>query len=223
MWNGKNKAFTMSFDDGVVQDRRAVALFDTYGLKATFNLNSGLLGTVGKISASEVRMLYKNHEVAAHTLSHPNLTHLSDDDVAYQSEEDRILLSKLCGYEVKGMAYPCGGVNNDDRVAAVLREKTGIKYSRTIASTYSFALPQNPLRLNPTVYYVEIDELFELSEKFIDSDAREPQLFYVWGHTFETENGAGQSWNLLEKFCKTISHRSDIFYGTNYEILKDLL
>ena len=44
MWNGKNKALTFSFDDGVRQDKRLIEIFDKYGLKCTFNLNSGLLG-----------------------------------------------------------------------------------------------------------------------------------------------------------------------------------
>ena len=42
--NGKKKAITFSFDDGVIQDRRLVALMDKYNLKGTFNLNSGMLG-----------------------------------------------------------------------------------------------------------------------------------------------------------------------------------
>lgn len=42
MWNGKNKAVTFSYDDGVEQDRRLVELFNKYGMKATFNINSGI-------------------------------------------------------------------------------------------------------------------------------------------------------------------------------------
>lgn len=39
---GKAKAFTLSYDDGVDLDERLVALFDRHSLKATFNINSGL-------------------------------------------------------------------------------------------------------------------------------------------------------------------------------------
>ena len=42
MWNGKKKAVTFSYDDGVEQDRRLIALFNKYGMKATFNQNSGI-------------------------------------------------------------------------------------------------------------------------------------------------------------------------------------
>ena len=45
IWNGKKKAITFSFDDGVTQDIRTIEILDKYGLKATFNLNSGKFGT----------------------------------------------------------------------------------------------------------------------------------------------------------------------------------
>ncbi len=50
----KSKAFTMSFDDGVTQDIRLIDLLNKYGLKATFNLNSSLLGKPGKIGYNGV-------------------------------------------------------------------------------------------------------------------------------------------------------------------------
>ena len=150
LFNGKWKALTFSYDDGVVQDRRLVELFNKYNLKATFNLNSGLLDTARnikvdgitvdhtKIRASEVRDLYRGHEVAVHTINHPSLPTLEEKDIITQVEEDRKRLSILAGYEVCGMAYPGGGINNDDRVAEIIKRNTGVKYARTIASTDSF-------------------------------------------------------------------------------------
>ena len=41
---GKNRAMTFSYDDGVVQDRRLVELFNRYHVKGTFNLNTATLG-----------------------------------------------------------------------------------------------------------------------------------------------------------------------------------
>ena len=37
---GKTKALTFSYDDGEKQDIRLIQLFNKYGLKGTFNLNS---------------------------------------------------------------------------------------------------------------------------------------------------------------------------------------
>ena len=36
------KIFLLSFDDGTIWDKRFVELLNKYGMKATFNLNSGL-------------------------------------------------------------------------------------------------------------------------------------------------------------------------------------
>ena len=39
---GKRKALTLSYDDGVEQDITLMGILDKYGIKCTFNLNSGL-------------------------------------------------------------------------------------------------------------------------------------------------------------------------------------
>ena len=44
---GKKKAMTFSYDDGVIQDRRLVELFNRYHVKGTFNLNTETLGFQG--------------------------------------------------------------------------------------------------------------------------------------------------------------------------------
>ena len=118
---GKKKAFNITYDDGVMQDLRFVELMNRYGLKGTFNLNSGFLGLEGtlvrngktvrhdKIAADKIKEVYKGHEVAVHTLTHPNLTGLEKDEIIRQVEKDRVRLSEICGYEVVSMAYPCGG------------------------------------------------------------------------------------------------------------------
>ena len=40
--DGKSKALTLSYDDGVVQDIRLIDIMNKHGLKGTFNINSGL-------------------------------------------------------------------------------------------------------------------------------------------------------------------------------------
>ena len=230
MYNGKMKAVTFSYDDGVTQDKRLIGMFNKYGLKATFNINSGKLGKAGaliregvtvahvKPQPCEIRAIYEGHEIAAHTLTHPNLTTLGDDDIIKEVENDRLALSELAGYEVVGMAYPCGGVNCNEHVASVIRENTGIKYSRTIISTHSFDKQEELLMFNPTVYHHgEFDKMFELAERFIEMKAETPQLFYIWGHAYEFD--IANTWSRMEEFCKLISGHEDIFYGTNKEVL----
>ena len=226
----KKKAVTFSYDDGVTQDIRLIELLNKYHLKCTFNLNSELLGQNRmlirqgqriahyKVHPSDVREIYAGHEIAVHTLTHPNLTTLPEEEIIRQVEEDRKNLSDLAGYEVIGMAYPCGGVNNDDRVADVLRRKTGVKYSRTITCNADFAPQSNLYRFNPTAYHLDFDEMMALGEKFLSLKADTPQIFYIWGHSYEMDYDS-ENWAKLEAFFKLISGKEDIFYGTNKDVL----
>ncbi len=229
MWQGKKKAVTFSFDDGVSQDIRLIELFNKYGLKCTFNLNSELLGLDGtldrngrtvrhdKIKPEAVKEIYKEHEVAAHTLTHPFLPSCTDEEIIRQVENDRQNLSRLCGYEVVSMAYPCGGENNNDRVAEIIKKNTGIKLARTITSTHSFSAQENLLRFNPTVYYID-ERLDEIVDEFLALDSSEPALLYIWGHSYEMD-AEYITWEKFEEVCKRVSGHDDIFYGTNKEVL----
>jgi peptidoglycan/xylan/chitin deacetylase (PgdA/CDA1 family) len=225
MFNGKMKAVTFSYDDGVTQDIRLISLLDKYSLKSTFNLNSEKFGMPGKIrgvshnkvNAADVKSIYQNHEVAMHTLTHPRLPELPDEEVIRQVEQDRKNLSELVGYAVVGGAYPCGGVNNDERVAALIKRFTGVKYCRTIESSHSFDLQDNIYRFNPSVYHLEFDKLFEMGEEFVNLKPDSPKLFYIWGHSYEFD--FENTWDKFEEFCNLISNRDDIFYGTNKEVL----
>ncbi len=226
----KLKAVTFSYDDGVTQDIKLINLLNKYNLKCTFNLNSELLGKAGmliresgniahyKVHPSDVARIYEGHEVAVHTLTHPNLTGLDEDEVIRQVACDKENLSKLLGYEVVGMAYPCGGVNNDDRVADIIKNKTDIKYCRTITSSYSFEPQTNLYRFNPSVYHLEYDKMMELGEQFVNLKADSPKIFYIWGHSYEMDQ-TSDGWVKLEEFLRLISGKDDIYYGTNAQVL----
>lgn len=226
----KLKAVTFSYDDGTTQDIRLVELLNKYNLKCTFNINSDLLGKNGiltcqnqsvshyKLCREDIKKVYEGHEVAVHTLTHPNLTALKKEEIIEQVEQDRINLEDIVGYEVVGMAYPCGGINNDDRVAEIIKNYTKIKYCRTITNTDSFDIQDNLYRFNPNVHHLQWERMTELAEKFIDSTPDKPQIFYIWGHSFEMDCDSSY-WLKLEDLFKLISNRDDIFYGTNSEVL----
>lgn len=229
MFNGKMKAVTFSYDDCTMQDIRLVELFNKYGVKATFNVNSELLGHEGeldikgikvrhdKIPEKDIKAVFENHEVAVHTLTHPYLQNIEDDEeIVRQIEDDRKNLEKLVGYDICGMAYPGNG-NNADRVAKIIKERTKIKYARTTISTYNFDLQENLYQFNPTVHHVDFDKMFALGEEFIALKPDSPKLYYIWGHSFEFD--ILNDWNKMEDFLKLISGKDDIFYGTNREVL----
>ena len=196
MFNGKNKALTFSYDDGVTQDIRLIEILNKYNLKCTFNLNSGTLGKGGhlvregvdvdhiKVKPEDVKHIYQGHEIAVHTVSHPDLTKLSEEEIVREVEEDRKTLSELAGYEVKGMAYPGGRV--DDRVVELIKNRTGVEYSRCATTTKSFEPFTDLLRYEGTLYHhQDWDMLFDMGKKFLELKAESPKVFYIFGHAYE--------------------------------------
>lgn len=228
--SGKLKAVTFSYDDGVIQDLRLIELLNKYNLKCTFNLNSELLGKSGtlirngeriahyKFQKQDVKSVYNGHEVAVHTLTHPNLTTLNNSEIIHQVEQDRLNLSEIVEYDVVGMAYPCGEVNNDDRVAKIIKNNTGVKYSRTITCNNSFDTQDNLLRFNPTAFHLDFKNNIKLWDEFINLKTEKPIIFYIWGHSYEMDYNS-KNWLKLEEFFKTISNNDSVFYGTNKDIL----
>lgn len=220
--NGCTKVLTLSYDDGVEQDRRLVDIFNKYGLKATFNLNSGIQSRncfwndngiiIRRMDAAGIEDLYNGHEVAVHGLTHPFLDKIPREMIITEVFDDRKGLEKLFEYPVRGMAYPFGTYNNT--VLEVLKT-CGIEYSRTVKSHGKFELPENFLEWHPTCHHSD-SRLMELAKEFVDTQFESMSLFYVWGHSYEFD--VRGNWSIIENFCKFVSRRNDIWYATNIEI-----
>ncbi len=219
------KAVTFSYDDGVTQDRRLVRLFNRYGMKATFNLNTGLQSEesrftvegmpVCRMNQEGLKELYRGHEIAVHGLTHTAAENMTETKLEREFLTDAKNIERLYGKYPVGMAYAYGCYDNN--TIAYLK-KIGIRYGRTVGSTHSFELPRNPLLLETTCHHDD-DRLFELAEQFLSIEAEKghPLLFSVWGHSYEFD--INQNWDRMERLCHMLAGRSDIFYGTNAECL----
>lgn len=219
--DGKSKVFTLSYDDGVVQDIRLVEMMDRYGIKGTFNINSALYipeDTVrekyyGRMKLSEAKQLFcgSGHEVATHAYHHPDLRQLRPEDITREVWEGRKAAEAEYGTIVRGMAYPYGTYNAD--VLDALR-LCGICYSRTVVSTNKFDFPDNWLAWNPTCHHNN-PKLMDLAERFVNSQGW-CKLFYVWGHSYEFDND--DNWQIMEELFRLVGQREDVWYATNIEI-----
>ena len=217
------KMLTFSYDDGIYQDERLVEIFNKYGMKATFNLNTGIQSPesnfeiegikIARMEQEGLAKLYEGHEIALHGLTHASPSGIKPEDYSQEYLQDARNIEKLYGKYPVGMAYAYGDV--PDPVVSYLKD-IGISYGRTVESTHSFTLPQDPLRLNATCHHND-DKLFELAEQFLAAKPEEPMLFYVWGHSYEFD--VNNNWERIEEFCKMLGGRDDIFYGTNAQCL----
>lgn len=226
---GKKKAFTLSYDDGITQDRRLIRLLDQYHVIATFNLNPGLFGREGvvaagkkevphiKVAADEVRELYKGHEVAAHGQYHSCMTGMDCGRCVEEILPSRRALEEITGHPVTGYAYAFGAY--DDTVLSAMRA-SGITYARTITSTHRFDIPENFLTWDPTCHHDD-EKVFELADEFLADGfyfnmLTPAKLFYVWGHSYEFDQCG--NWDHIEALLRKVSDREDVWYATNGEI-----
>jgi len=208
---GKTHALTLSYDDAQIHDRRFVELLNKYGIRSTFHINSGKLDTENFVSAKEVSELYKGHEIAAHTVNHPFLTHLPYEQIVSEILDDRRYLEDLAGVPVRGFSYPFGHFN--DKIVALL-PACGIDYARTILSHQQFRAPDDFLLWHPTCHHN--DKIIDRIEPFLAS--RSGSLFYVWGHAHEFPRN--NNWEMMEEFCKSIGGLAQVWYATNAELFQ---
>ena len=223
---GRTKAFTLSYDDGVTQDERLIALFDKYQVKGTFNINSGLFGRKGQANGQpmpathwrfpkeRIVSMYKNHEIAVHGAEHLDPVAYPVSVIARDVLDDRANLEALLEHPVTGMAYPFGTYN--DAVIALLKT-LGIQYSRTVLSTHSFDLPEDFLAWHPTCHHND-PQLLDLIQDFLNSNTHELKLFYLWGHAYEFDGH--NNWSVIDNARTIVSGYEDIWYATNGEICR---
>ena len=229
---GKAKAVTFSYDDGVGQDLRFSDVLEKYRLKATFNLNSEKLRGFKGLQKDEIQeyILNRGHEIAVHGSNHRAEGTLRPIEGIQDIMNCRLELEERFGLIIRGMAYPDSGITyftngaKYDSVKNYLQE-LDIVYSRTLGGdNNSFELPQDWYAWMPTAHHNNAN-IFDYIEQFVKIDLsdpatygarRQPRLFYLWGHSYEFDRD--ENWERLDEICKKLSGKDDTWYATNMQI-----
>lgn len=211
------KYFIFSIDDGTVYDKKVIDILNKYHFKGTFNLNSGLEDFVWylddmpikRLNLFENRDLYKGHEVASHSLTHPHLTSCNGEHIVYEVGEDIDRLEKIFDYRIKTFAFPFEDF--DERCIATIKYIRDIKCIRVSAINPSFLFPKDLHHIEITS--LDISDAIEKMEIFKE---REDGLFIFVSHSYDFEvNG---TYSLLDALCQTISQNKDIKVITMSEL-----
>ncbi|MBS7706475.1 polysaccharide deacetylase family protein [Chelatococcus asaccharovorans] len=106
---------SFTFDD--IADsaaRHGAAILDAHGIKGTFYVAAGLLGTRDEFwnlaTADDIRRLNAaGHEIGCHTHDHRKVDELSAAELAAQCDANHAALTAICGpIDLPNFAYPFG-------------------------------------------------------------------------------------------------------------------
>ena len=199
------KYFILSFDDGTVYDRRFVALLNKYGIKATFNLNSGLEDFVWyyedkypirRQCLKETVQQYQGHEIASHTLHHHWLNSLTPPQLRREVDEDCKALKEIFGLTQIGFGVPFTACS--DREIKIIQKN--VRYIRLSEMSDCFALPKDPYHIPIHGLYNDAD-IREKVVRFAENDLPE-SLFVMAGHSYEFE--VLDHWGYIESLLQFI-------------------
>jgi peptidoglycan/xylan/chitin deacetylase (PgdA/CDA1 family) len=102
---------SLTFDDGNADQLNAAQILNNNGLKGTFFITSGVIGTPNYMTVANLQGLAAaGHEIAGHTVTHPDLTALPVDEATRQVCNDRVNLTNW-GFRVTSFAYPFAAEN----------------------------------------------------------------------------------------------------------------
>lgn len=108
-----SKAIAITFDDGYQEHyQNAFPLLKKYGFVATFFVIIDWVGRPDMMSWANIKeMSEAGMAFGSHTLSHPHLTDLSDEDLKREVEESKKALEENLGRPVNFISYPGGNYN----------------------------------------------------------------------------------------------------------------
>jgi peptidoglycan/xylan/chitin deacetylase (PgdA/CDA1 family) len=214
---GKNKSLVMSYDDGSIQDKKLVKIFDKNSILGTFHINSGLMGYNNKISKEELKETYQNHEISAHSVTHPFLSNLIEQELEEEIFLDKKNLENIIdsNKNICGLSYPFGDFNNK---LLDLLPKWGFKYGRTIANTNNFRIPNNLLLWDTTCHH---NDARFLSDKFLNNN-NELDLFLIWGHSWEFDGDHYNNWYYIEYLSEKLGNNKNIWYSKACDVAEYL-
>ncbi|MBR5515460.1 MAG: S-layer homology domain-containing protein [Clostridia bacterium] len=238
--NLPKKYFTISMDDGITQDLRIIDILKKYNVNCcTFMVNTGLYGAnwewvgqiLGKPEITHLRFteeelrsgIYDGFDVQCHTRTHPSLKAYDDnpDMIKEEVQKNADELYDITGIKPVGLAWPGGDNEYTEKTIELVLENTDIRYARGIQNSFNYKLPEYFMTWQPTCS-VQDPLLLTYANNFIQADATEDMLFYVWGHGYEFDDR--DLYDDFEKLIKMMSEAGDIILVSNtefYELYKN--
>lgn len=234
------KYFVWSFDDGLEQDKKIIAVLKEYGMGATFNLNSGLYGQkayIGRIGNAGIKEIAANSFAAdrKHLLSYVPHFRIPMDEVVQVYEGYEVAAHGRTHQNLEKCSKDLRETEIRDDVAALSDQfgrniegfafpygsgakqsretlkSAGIQYARTVYLAQDFGFPADPFSMPITCHHVSA-KTFSLLKRFIDTEPEKEDLFFLmFAHGYEFDFETKESnWRKFRQICELVSGHSDI-------------
>jgi peptidoglycan/xylan/chitin deacetylase (PgdA/CDA1 family) len=132
---------TIGFDDGNADQYTARAILSAHNMRATFFVNTGVIGDATHLSWTQLSDLYADgNEIAGHTLTHANLKKLKTAALRQEICGDRVNLFNH-GFQPASFAYPFGSY---DSAAVQTVKDCGYNSARTVSQGPDIIPPHDP-------------------------------------------------------------------------------
>ncbi|MDP3731154.1 MAG: polysaccharide deacetylase family protein [bacterium] len=166
----KNKTVAITFDDGYADNlHHALPILKELNIPATVFVTAGNIVS-GKsfywdvetpeadrgrpMTGEELKKLANCHliEIGAHTMSHPKLKKISQEEQEKEIQQSKEILEKVIGMPLLSFAYPFGGLDSFDNETINLVKKSGFHYAcaniheRVTNRSDIYALPRYVIR-----------------------------------------------------------------------------
>ena len=219
------KYLVFSIDDGTIYDKDVISLFNKYGIRGTFNINSNLANytwyyndsvPITRLDFMSNYELYKNHEVASHTLDHIHLTSVDRKEIIRQVNGDLTYLKWLFKRnEISSFAMPFS--DNNEWVNNIIKEHTNVSNIRVSEIDESFNPPSDRYFIKITS--LDINRALELFPKFLKS-RKKISVFIYAGHSYDFY--LNNTFTKLEEFLKLIKAHKEIEVITMKELVNTI-
>lgn len=204
------KLFIFSIDDGTIYDRKVIDIFNKYGIKGTFNLNSGLDDFVWYLEDKPIRRLilrdnidlYNGHEITSHSLTHPHMTMCPGEIIVKEVGEDIVNLEKMFNRSVTTFAFPFE--DSDERCINIIKHIHGINTIRLSDIDTSYQYPSDLYHVKITS--LDVNDALNRFDEFVNDNNAKLFVFVSHAYDFEVNN----TYDKLEELCRLVSGNKKI-------------
>jgi len=227
---------TTSWDDGQKSDIKLAKILSEYGVKGTFYVTK----SYGKpLEKEEILEISRYHEIGAHTLNHPVLTEISQNEAENEIFGSKKYLENLLGITVPMFCYPKGVYNENIKKIVTEAGFIGARTSNPLmpeSNIYDWDPFEFPVSLHASNgsprlsfrlwknYHLSPRALFDWesrSKELFDRLLQSGGIFHLWGHSWEIFKS--DELNKLERFLQYISVKGSVTYMTNGELFSNNL